>query len=799
MSFRVRLAIVFVTALLLVQGVPAVLFYQVTRHALISEGERRLAVAGEVFARQLDDIAERVTNSVAVLSLDYALRAAVAQRDQGTVLSALRNHGRRVGAARMFLLDLDGVILADTLDMAPPGQPFPFADLVDSATGRRSSALVVIDHAVYLMIVVPVLAPVPIGWIAAALPVDAALLSRLQKLSALPQVIDLVTGGVPDGEDAGAGNWGDAVVAASSAPQLQLAAQLWSKGGPPPVRAGLPEHPVLARLDGREYVALAQPMRRSRLSAPVTVVLGYSLDTALRPYRPVVEAWLSLLAAGLVAGVAGALLIARGVSRPVELLAAAARRIEAGDYSPPAVVGRSDEIGQLATAFASMARVIAEREEHIRFQAEHDLVTGLFNRTAAAQAIERQLQGAALNCGALLMIGLGRLPEIVKTLGHAIADRVMQDAGRRARTAAPGMLVARANDTAFAVWAPSLDRPAAEALADRIVAQLAESYREADLALDTAPAAGLALYPMHGLEASGLLQRAEVALFVALGTDSPIVLYDPATDPHRPERLSLMADLQLAITRNELQLFFQPKVRLAAGTIDGVEALVRWRHPSDGLLPPDSFIGLAEETGNIRPLTRWILDAGADQARRWRDRGWRLRVAINLSARDLGDSGLAERVETLLAETDIPSDRLMLEITESAVMDEPEIAIGTLKRLADRGIDIAIDDFGIGQSSFAYLRRLPVHELKIDKSFIRHLSGDAADRTIVGSIVELGHRLGYRVTAEGIEDAESLAFLADIGCDYGQGYHIAMPLPADAFEQAVATSPWPVEREAPPA
>ena len=311
------------------------------------------------------------------------------------------------------------------------------------------------------------------------------------------------------------------------------------------------------------------------------------------------------------------------------------------------------------------------------------------------------------------------------------------------------------------------------------------------MTLDVAPAVGIALFPVHGTEASALLRRGEVALLSALGSEEPIVVYDPATDPHRPERLSLMGDLREALDHDQLELHYQPKLNLANGDIDGAEGLVRWQHPRLGSVAPDAFIALAEETGNIRRLTRWALATGIAQAQRWNSHGETFHVSINISARDLDDADLPRRVADLLAIHHVAPERIVLEVTESAVMGKPDAAIAVLKRLADQGIDLAIDDFGVGQSSFAYLRRLPVRELKIDKTFIEHLADERQDRTIVRSIVDLGHYLGYRVTAEGVDDPAALDYLVSIGCDHAQGYFIAKALRSDALDRFVAAGIWP--------
>lgn len=771
MGFRFRLASFFVAALVLVQGLTAALVYEVTRHELIGEGQRQLGVAATAFARQLDDISERVAASVQVMALDYALRSAIAQHDQATMLSALRNHGHRVGATQMLLLDTDGRVEVDTLGSYPAQAKFPYDDLVTRAFERPSAAVVAWHGHAYWMVVVPVFAPNLVGLIAAAIPIDDPLLARMQALSALPKTIELAT-------RTNDGRWN---VVARGSQSVALTAQLAAHGDT------LSGKPILIDVHGREFVAQAVALSRSSQSAPVAAVLGYSVDEALSPYRSVGMAWAGLLTLGLVVGLIGAWLIARGVSRPVEALAASARRIEAGDYDPPQTTIRSDELGELATAFANMAQSIREREAQIRYQAGHDQVTGLANRTATETMIQRELAARPGNPAALLMVGLGRLPEIIKTMGHTVSDRLMHDAGERLRGPAAGGLIARATDTQFSIFLPANGKSEAIATAFRIIDAMAEPYRESDLALDLAPAVGIALSPEHGAEAGTLLRRAEVALISALGSEEPIVVYDPATDPHRPERLSLMGDLREALDHGQLELHYQPKLNLATGRIDGAEGLVRWRHPTMGQIPPDAFIALAEETGNIRRLTRWALAAGIAQAKRWAATDRAIRVSINVSARDLDDADLPRRVAELLGLHGVSPERIVLEVTESAIMGKPDAAIDVLRRLADQGIELAIDDFGVGQSSFAYLRRLPVRELKIDKTFIDHLTEARADQTIVRSIVELGHNLGYRVTAEGVDDMRVLDYLSSIGCDHAQGYLIAKAMTDAAFDAFLAS------------
>jgi len=773
MKFSTRLALFLIALLVAVQAATGVATYAVIRGTLIGQGAAQLTSGATQFTRQLDEIARQMAAGVKILTLDYALRRAVAEHDHNTVVSALRNHGRRVGASRMLLVDTDGTIGADTHPPAGADRGlFAYPALLEQAAeNQRVATVAVLNGEAVWLVVVPVLAPDAIAFVAAALPLDDEMLARLRVLAGLPAATGLAIA-APDGD------WHMTAGPIDTALAVQL----------PAVGGRQTAEPSIITTKTGETIFLFRLLETPPGSPSVAAVMAYPLSDALRPFRRIIAVVLGALGFGLIAAMVGAWLVARGVVRPLEALARYAGRVGAGDYTSPPEPGGRDEIGQLSAALGGMTRAIAEREDHVRHQASHDPVTGLLNRQTLAATIDATpMRGSA----AVVVIGLMRLQEIANTVGRELAERVMRDAATRLAAALGNATLGSATlgcvgERSFAALLPGCDADAALAIGARVIAALDHPYREGDLTTDTAVAIGVALAPEHGTTAALLLRRAEVAQQSALHTKDRAAVYRADADPHRPELLSLMGELRRGLQRGELQLYYQPKLDLDSRRITGAEAVVRWQHPTRGMISPDSFIGLAEETGNIGDLTRWALQSGMTQAALWHSQGLELRLALNLSVRDLGDDELPQRIAALLRDTALPTAALVLEITESAIMGRPDAAIAVLRRLADLGIALAIDDFGVGQSSLAYLRRLPVSELKIDKAFVQRLAQSPDDQTIVRSVIELGHSLGYRVTAEGVEDAVSLDVLAGFGCDEAQGYAIARPLPAESFDRFVA-------------
>jgi len=442
-----------------------------------------------------------------------------------------------------------------------------------------------------------------------------------------------------------------------------------------------------------------------------------------------------------------------------------------------------------------VGRDITERkafEEQLRHQAFHDPLTALPNRALLLDRLDHALRAAGHAQGslALLLLDLDRFKEVNDTLGHPVGDQLLRQIGPRLR----GLLraadtIARLGGDEFAVLLPATDAAGATRVAQMLLTALDAPFAIAGQALDVGGSIGLALHPDHGADAATLLQRADVALYAAKRARSGYALYDPAANDHSPARLARVSELRQAIAAGALALHYQPKMDIAADRIYGVEALVRWPHPEHGLIPPDAFIPLAEQTGLIVPLTRWVLGEALRQCRVWRQAGLDLDVAVNLSMWNLRDAELPDTVAALLRAHDVPPAALRLELTESAIMGDAARALHVLTRLHGLGVRLSVDDFGTGYSSLAYLKRLPVDEIKIDRSFVRGLAEDATDATLVASVIGLGHSLGLTVVAEGMEDAAALAVLERLGCDLAQGYYVSRPLPAADLERWLRALP----------
>jgi len=426
-------------------------------------------------------------------------------------------------------------------------------------------------------------------------------------------------------------------------------------------------------------------------------------------------------------------------------------------------------------------------EETLRHQAMHDTLTDLPNRAFLGKRLDHALLTAERKQTnvALFMMDLDRFKEINDTFGHQHGDILLQQVSARLVKAVGNVgTIARLGGDEFAILLPQIDEASTRIVAEQLRTVLEEPFIIANHPLHVEASIGIVLYPIHGADALTLMRRADVAMYAAKSAHENIAFYDIThDDQYSSRRLALIGALRQAITTNELMLYYQPKVSLKTGITNSVEALARWRHPVHGFVPPDQFITLAEQTGLINPLTAWVLETAIKQCSVWHRTGLDVNIAVNLSSWNLRDVTLPDTIMQLLKDYRVPSRLLRVELTESAIMTDADRALEVLGRLSALGIHISVDDFGTGYSSLAYLKRLPIDELKIDRSFVQHMTEVEADATIVRSTVMLAHNLGLQIVAEGVEDRATWHCLADFNCDIAQGYYMSRPLPAADLEK----------------
>jgi diguanylate cyclase (GGDEF)-like protein len=532
---------------------------------------------------------------------------------------------------------------------------------------------------------------------------------------------------------------------------------------------------------------LGQSMRVAAALVPLgglnwTIVVGRTqavLDAAVTRARNE-----TLLIAGmsLIAGLALAGALASLLARPIAKLSAVAAAVGRGDLTvatPAPRAGLPHQVNVLLEAVGDMVAQLRVRTRELEHLATHDPLTSLPNRALLRDRLEQALLAASRDGRplALLLIDLDRFKEVNDTFGHPAGDRLLQDVAQRLREVVrESDSIARLGGDEFAIVLPGMASQGAERLAGLLIQAVTRPFLVEGQTVEIGLSIGAALYPDHGTDAAALQRQADVAMYTAKRDHLGFALYAPELDVHCPDRLGLVADLRRAIDGHELVLHYQPLVDVDSGRSTCVEALVRWQHPQRGLVPPDEFISLAEDTGLIRPLSTWVLDHALRQCHKWRTMGLEVAVAVNLSMRNLQDEDLPATLESLLTKWQVPPALLRIEVTESSLMANPARVMGVLTQIHDMGVPIAIDDFGTGYSSLAYLKRLPVDELKIDKSFVQDMVLDAEDAAIVRSTIGLAHELGLKVVAEGVEDQATWDLLAGLKCDVIQGYYVSRPL-----------------------
>ena len=726
--------------------------------------------AGErVLQNLLDRRAQTLISGARLLAADYGFREAVSSNDTETIVSVLANHGARIGATETALLSGDFKLRASTDD-----EPLSLLPLVERLAAQaidsgQASALALRSGQPYQAVLVPVKAPVVVGWVLMAFPLDQQLATDLKSLSGL----DLTLISRPARREP----WSVNLTSLDAARAASLAGQSWNE---PRDAAAMTSVAVLG-----EEIGVHDTMLRlgheSDGGASVRALVSLSVDEAVRLPHDLLLALIAITLVAIVVFALGSIFTARRVTTPLRNLADAAERLGGGDYVTPMTgMQRHDEIGELSQSFERMRHSIAADQAQIMKLAYWDPLTGLPNRARFRDDVQHAIgQARPGDAVVVVMLDLNRFKHVNDALGYPMGDLLLVAVGERLtrQVMRDGDVVARLSGDEFAVLLRSGDAALGLAVAERIEESFAAPFVLEEQPVDIGAAVGVACWPLHADDGDALLNRAEVAMYAAKHRGNGAQLYDPSSELASARTLSLMTELRHAVDACELRLYLQPKLALDTGQLIGAEALLRWQHPERGMVPPSHFIPFAEQTGFIHTLTLWVLE---EAARHWHvlnEEGMPLPLSINLSTRDLLDQNLPQKFEALLSRRKVAASAFCLEITESAMMDEPQRALATLDRLSAMGFTLSIDDFGTGYSSLAYLKRLPVNELKIDQSFVRNMQTDADDATIVRSTIDLAHNLGITVVAEGVENGQVWNMLRDLDCDHAQGFHMGRPMP----------------------
>jgi diguanylate cyclase (GGDEF)-like protein len=722
-----------------------------------------LLSSGTVFDRIWAMRAGQLQASASLLSRDFGFREAVASQDKATIGSALENLRVRLDIDMAFIVGVDGQVTGggDAKALAAAGRRITRAvDIEDTPSG-----VMVIGGTPYQTIAAPILSPTLVGWVVFATRLDGREMKALERLSAIPldaAVLGRNASGAWSGPASAAGMPGGAPAAAFS--RLIETALAMKTSEPRDFKA-----------PSGDALTLVKPLKALGDGPPAALALSYPLARAMAPYRPLLALIVLTGGLGVALMVGGSWILARSVTRPISALDQAVQRLQRGEEAEVAVE-TADEMGRLAESFNAMASEIRERERRITYLALHDAETNLPNRLSLERAIEAMAPQAMANGEQVVFAALGvdRFPHVRGAIGYTLTGALMAEVGSALQRLRPDDPVGRFSNGILGVALTVRDMEEARRIAAHLQHALEAPVRLGEHAVDVTLTVGLASYPDHADRPGMLINRANVAVDQARGRNRKIGVFDAKAYGDPADKLSLMSEMLAAIVSGDIGIHLQPKYDLRLGRTTAVEALVRWSHPLRGMVTPDEFIPLAEETGHIRTLTEHVMSLAIAQQAALAAAGRAVAMSVNISGRLVGDP---EFVEAALLMAKAACGELCLEITETAVIDNPAVALQMIDRFASAGLKISIDDYGSGLSSLAYLKQIRAHELKIDKAFIIGMAEGRKDALLVRSTIDLAHSLGLQVTAEGVETAVAQALLASMGCDLAQGYLIARPMP----------------------
>lgn len=745
-SFRTRLIVLLLllstatlTAAAIAVGVA--LEQQITRSV-----QQELTVSNRVFEELLNRRSALLRQAAKVLAGDFGFRRAIATGDKETIISALINHGERIGTELMILNTPQGGEIAATHSLP--------STVLEGARQRMGHSLVMAEGELYQLVTVPVLAPELIAHATLGFHIDSSLARRLK---------DLANADISVWIDSS-----DSMLASSLPEDMQQS-----------LMANQAQQASLAQWLSHHELAGQRAELSTLQDRSIHVLVSSSMQVAMQEYHRL--QWLVLVIAVIALTVSAAIAIvtARSVARPLYQLINAANQLQRGDYSALAIEQRSDEFGQLANTFESMRAAIAKREERIYFQATHDQLTELPNRRYFANAIEHRIQQG--QNGFLLVVNIYQFRTLNDTLGQAVGDSVLQQVAQRLKAFAGESLIGRVGGDEFAVFITDVEIAEGSDRLQQLQQRLEEQVQVGESDFPIAFNCAVVAVPEHGRQFGTLLRRAQVTVKKAKNEQSFVRFYNRGLDEEYLRKLSIIEQLDDAVSNHELQVLIQPKIASDSGLTIGGELLLRWHSPSLGFVGPDEFIPLAEQSGRITKLTRWVAYQATHILQSLAPSPGMFTLSLNLSAIDILSDEILTLIDELEQEVPELNQLLVLEITESAIVSDPDKAIERLNQLRQRGYGISIDDYGTGYSSLEQMSRLPVTELKIDRAFIQHLSSNPKDQSIVRSTINLAHELNLYVVAEGVEDEESWRWLQQQNCEVLQGFYFSKPISYEQF------------------
>lgn len=767
-SLRSKLVVIFILVLSLLALASGFATLSTMKRDSQTQAREILTVANKVLRQALDIRAEQLSDSVRLLAADFAFRRAVATAEQETIESVLQNHGSRINASLMLLLSPQGELLASS-DQAIGKQDVGALFNQTSAGGNASVAdIISLNGQPYQLVLAPVKAPALIAWVGMGFPLDIALAEKIKGITGLD--ISFVIK-----QNSSARLKGSTL---DQSHQQQLSETLLLLTA---------QADVAVSQAGQDYISVALPLDKLQ---QLWAVQHLPNQRWLASYQQFRQQLLLIFSAALAVALLVAVVFARSITQPLNALSQFANRIGQGQADSAPTISGNDEVALLSRTLSTMQQNIQQREQQLLFNAGHDSLTGCYNRTAAERLL---LPWLNLQDGCLIQLNIRQFKNINDVLGFSNGDLLLQQLAQRLGqlTPAPELSARLGGDEFLLLFSAAKTAEQVQ----QLVQQLLNGYLLQRSVINLKLQAGVLNFSAGKVSVNDALRRVNIAQENARHAPAGMAFYQQGQDESHQRELTLIHDLPQALQNGQFYVVYQPKVDIQQQQCHSAEALIRWQHPQLGFIPPDQFIALAEHAGCINLITDWMLQQVTSQAAVWQQQGIAIQLAVNLSVFDLLNPQLTDNIQQLLQQQQLPASALALEVTESAIMQDADTVIQQLRQLRSLGISLAIDDFGTGQSSLAYLKQLPVHEVKIDRAFIKDIEHNNNDALIVSATTQLAHSLGFSVTAEGLENRAGLARLQQCGCDKVQGYFFAKPLRAEQFslwlhQFATDAQPW---------